>query len=139
MDNNINLKQSSNSMKTKVLLDTNFILIPAKFKVDIYEEIKRIMDVPYELYVLDKSLSELENIIRTQKGREKAFARLGKAILKAKKPKTLKTTSMDYVDSIILGLEGFIVATNDKELRAKLKKKGVRTITLRQKKYLVME
>ena len=126
-------------MRAKVLLDTNFILVPAKFKVDIYEEIKRLMDVPYDLYVLDKSLLELENIIRTQKRREREAGKLAKAILEAKKPKTLKTTSKDYVDNIILGLDGFIVATNDSELRAKLKKRGVRTIVLRQKKYLVME
>ena len=126
-------------MKQKVLLDTNFIMIPAKFKVDIYSEIDRLMEGPYEIYVLDKSLDELEDIIKTQRGREKAAARLAKAILEVKKPKTLKTTSKDYVDNIILGLEGFIVATLDKELRTKLKKGGVRTITLRQKKYLFME
>ena len=126
-------------MKAKVLLDTNFILIPAKFKVDIYSEINRVIEEPYELYVLDKSLDELDSIIETSKGKEKAFARLGKAILKAKKPKTLKTTSMDYVDNIILGLDGYIVATVDHDLRAKLKKRGVRTIVLRQKRYLVLD
>ena len=126
-------------MKSKVLLDTNFILIPAKFKVDIYEEIKRLMNEPYELYVLDKSLKELENIIKTQKGKEKVIARLGKAILLSKKPKTLKTTSKDYVDKVILGLRGYIVATNDKELRLKLKKEGVRTILLRQKNHLIID
>ena len=142
-------------MKTKVLLDTNFIMIPAKFKVDIYSELNRIILEPFELYVLDKSLIELDNIIKLQKGKEREAARLAKAILKAKiklgkaklisasevaeKPKALKTTSMDYVDRIILGLRGFIVATNDKELRLKLKKEGVRTILLRQRKYLVLD
>jgi len=126
-------------MKAKVLLDTNIIMVPGKFKVDIYEEIKRLMDVPYDLYVLDKSLDELDDIIERQRGKEKAAARLAKAILEAKKPKTLKTTSKDYVDNVILGLKGFIVATNDKELRLKLKKEGVRTILLRQKTHLIMD
>jgi uncharacterized protein len=121
----------------KVLLDTNFLLIPAKFKVDIYAELERIFD-KHELFVLDKSLVELDNIIQNQKGAEKAAAKLAKAILEAKKPKTLKTTSKDYVDDVILGLEGYIVATQDKELRDRLKKKGIKTITLRQKKYLVL-
>ena len=126
-------------MIKKILLDTNFIMIPAQFKVDIYSEIERICDFKYELYVLDKTLSELENIIKTQKGRQKAAARLAKAILEAKKPKTLKTTSKDYVDNIILGLKGFIVATLDRELRSRLKKNGVATIVLRQKKYLMLD
>ena len=126
-------------MKKKILLDTNFVMIPAQFKVDIYSEIERICDFPYELYILDKTLNELDNILKTQKGKEKAAARLAKAILEAKKPKVLKTTSKDYVDSIILGLEGFIVATQDKELRLNLKKKGVQTIVLRQKKHLIFD
>lgn len=126
-------------MKAKVLLDTNFLLIPAKFRVDIYSEIERIMPVPFELYVLDKTLDELDTIIATQRGKEKASARLAKAILEAKKPKTLKTTSKDYVDSIILGLKGFIIATQDSELRSMLKKRGVQTIVLRQKKYLMLD
>jgi rRNA-processing protein FCF1 len=126
-------------MVRKVLLDTNFLFIPAQFKVDIYSEIDRICNFPYELYVLDKSLQELDNIIETSKGKEKASARLAKAILEAKKPKTLKTTSKDYVDNIILGLNGYIVATQDKVLRSKLKKNGVQTIVLRQKKYLMLD
>ncbi|HME87194.1 MAG TPA: nucleotide-binding protein [Candidatus Nanoarchaeia archaeon] len=126
-------------MVQKILLDTNFIMIPAQFKVDIYSEIKRICPFKHELYVLDKSLMELDTIIEEQRGKNKAAARLAKAILEAQKPKTLKTTSKDYVDSIILDLEGFIVATQDRVLRADLKKKGVKTIVLRQKKYLILE
>ena len=126
-------------MTEKVLLDTNFIMIPAQFKVDIYAEIKRICPFKYELYVLDKTYLELESIIETQRGKNKAAAKLAKAILEAQKPKTLKTTSKDYVDKIILGLDGYIVATQDKLLRSELKKQGVKTIVLRQKKYLILE
>lgn len=126
-------------MVEKILLDTNFVLIPAQFKVDIYAEIDRICPFKYQLYILDKSLDELESIIETRRGRDKAAAKLAKAILEAKKPKTLKTTSKDYVDNVILDLDGYIVATSDKELRSRLKKKGIKTITLRKKEYLVME
>ena len=123
----------------KIILDTNFIMIPAQFKVDIYSEIDRICNFSYELYVIDKSLIELDTIIEHAKGREKAAARLAKAILEAKKPKTLKTTSKDYVDNIILDLKGYIIATQDSELRSKLRKNGVQTIVLRQKRYLMLD
>ena len=53
-------------MIQKVLLDTNFILIPAYFKVDIYAEINRLMLGKYEVYVLDKTMDELNKIIETQ-------------------------------------------------------------------------
>lgn len=139
MDNLKNLYFIIFSMKQKILLDTNFIMIPAKFKVDIYSEIQRIMAEPYELYILDKSIEELDSIIKTQKGREKASARLAKAILDNIKPKVLKTTSKAYVDKVILGLKGFIIATQDKDLRLKLKRKGIKTIILRKKQHLVLD
>lgn len=120
-------------------MDTNFLLIPAQFGVDIYSEIDRICDFKYELYVLDKSLEELDSLVKTLRGRDKVAVRLSRAILEAKKPKTLKTSAKDYVDNIILGLKGYIVATQDKPLRLKLKKKGVKTIVLRQKKYLIFD
>lgn len=126
-------------MKQKILLDTNFIMIPAQFKVDIYAEIDRLIGTEYELYVLEKSLLELDHIIETRKGKEKASARLAKAILEAKKPKVLKTTSEDYVDDVILGLKGYVVATVDKELRMKLKENGIKTIVLRQKSHLMLD
>ena len=88
---------------------------------------------------VSQTMDELNKIIETQRGKEKAAAKLAKAILEAKKPKTLKTTSKDYVDDLILGWEGYIVATSDRELRRELKKKGIKTIALRQKRYLVLD
>ena len=52
-------------MKT-VLLDTNFLLIPAQFKVDIFSEIDRICTFQYEIAVLDKTIDELNKIIKEQ-------------------------------------------------------------------------
>lgn len=126
-------------MVKKILLDTNFLLIPAQFGVDIYSEINRIMLDKYELYVLDKTLAELDELTKKGRGKDKAAAKLARAILEVKKPKTLKTTSKDYVDKVILGLDGYIVATQDKALKTKLKEKGVKTIVLRQKTHLIID
>jgi hypothetical protein len=126
-------------MIKKILLDTNFLLIPAQFKVDIYSEIARICNFQYELYVMDKTIIELNNIINEGKGKNREAAKLAKSILEAKKPKILKTSAEDYVDNIILGLKGYIVATQDKALRSMLKKHNVKTIVLRQKNHLVLE
>ena len=41
----------------KILLDTNFTLIPAQFKVDIFSELAN-----NKLYILDRTLEELKNI-----------------------------------------------------------------------------
>ena len=45
----------------KILLDTNFLLIPAAFNVDIFSEFNRIFP-KNKLFILDKSIGELRNI-----------------------------------------------------------------------------
>ena len=73
----------------KVLLDTNFLLIPANFRVDIFSEIDRICDFKYQIVVLDKTIDELNKIIEKQKGKHKQAAGLGLKLLKTKHIKIL--------------------------------------------------
>ena len=110
----------------------------SQFKVDIFSELKRICDFPYELFIIDKTINELESIIEEQKGKHKAAAKLALAIIKNKKIKKIKTKE-GTVDELILGIadKDTVVATQDMELKRKLRKKRVSLIVLRQKKYLV--
>lgn len=137
-------------MSTKVLLDTNFFLIPSLFNVDIFTEFQRILP-PYHLFILDKSINELNNIINTQKGKNKQAAKMALSIIKKYKIKIIKTekhinetksTSTRYrVDDLIIDFavkNDYIVATQDKEIKKKLKKQNKKIITLRQKKYLII-
>ena len=126
-------------MIKKILLDTNFLLIPAKFNVDIFSEIERICHFNYELCILDRSVEELEKIKNTKKDKNSIYAKLALALLKNKKIKVIKMKSAENVDDLILGLDGYIVATQDKELADKLKEKEVALIALRQKKYLILK
>lgn len=121
----------------KIILDTNFLLIPAQFKVDIFSEIQRIADFKYQLYVLDKTIDELKKIIKEQRGKHKAAAKLALALVKNKKVKTLKTTGDKYVDDLLVeqSKKGAIIATQDLGLKRRLKKPY---IFLRQKKYLAL-
>ncbi|ENO12016.1 hypothetical protein MBGDC06_00279, partial [Thermoplasmatales archaeon SCGC AB-539-C06] len=70
----------------KIILDTNFLLIPAQFKVDIFDEIDRIILEKYQLFVLDKTIDELKKIIadKKQKMRNRRAAKLGLQLLKSK-------------------------------------------------------
>ena len=43
----------------KIMLDTNFLLIPFQFKVDIFSEIERICNFNYKLCIFEQSLEEL--------------------------------------------------------------------------------
>jgi len=118
----------------KVLLDTNFLLIPGQFKVDIFKEIDRIIDEKYQLFIIDKTLDELEKLIKGNKEKDKKAAMLGKQLIKNKKVRVINTQG-DNVDDIIVKIKDkdTIVATQDKGLRKRLKGD---VIVLRQKKYL---
>lgn len=125
----------------KVVIDTNFLLIPYQFKVDIFSEIRRICSFGYDVCVLDKTVEELEKIMEEQRGKHREAAKLALALLKSKKVKVIKTKEDKSVDDIIVELakrEEHIVATQDKDLKMRLKEKGVPLISLRQGKYLIL-
>ena len=133
----------------KILLDTNFLLIPAAFNVDIFSELNRLFP-RNKLFILDLSIGELKNIELKQKGKYKQEARLGLQMIKKYKISTIKTekhinasksTSTIPVDNLIVDFAltgGYLVATQDKEIKVKLKKQNKKSITLRQKKYLII-
>tara|TARA_B100000315_G_scaffold162706_1_gene151122 strand:- start:11 stop:424 length:414 start_codon:yes stop_codon:yes gene_type:complete len=133
----------------KILLDTNFLLIPAAFNVDIFSEFNRLFP-RNSLFILDKSIYELKHIELNQKGRYKQQAKIGIQMVKKYKITTIKTekhintykstSKILNVDNLIVDFAinyDYIVATQDKEIKAKLKKHNKKAITLRQKKYLI--
>ncbi|MBN2459585.1 nucleotide-binding protein [Candidatus Woesearchaeota archaeon] len=127
--------------KKKVILDTNFLLIPGQFMVDIFTEIERIMDSPFELCIIDTSIGELNKIAATGKEKDKFAAKLALALAIQKNLKTLHSfMSQKSVDDIIVSKAdgNTYVATQDKALRERVKERGARIIGLRQQKYLVM-
>ncbi|MBI2650978.1 hypothetical protein HYX01_00730 [Candidatus Woesearchaeota archaeon] len=120
----------------KILLDTNFLLLPYQFKVDIFTQIDRIM-LDYKLFVLDKTIDELKSILLQQKGKDKDAAKIALKLVSLKNIGILKTDSNKKTDEIIAEVsfkEGFVVATQDKELRQRLREKNIPVIILRKKK-----
>ncbi len=121
----------------KILLDTNFLLIPGLFKLDIFEEIRRIADFPYKLCILAKSIDELEKIIKEQRGKNKRAAELARQLIKSKDLNIMTLNSGKSVDDLLFELkEEYIIATQDKELKKRIKNN---IIVLKQKKYLKLE
>ena len=130
----------------QVVLDTNFLLIPYTLKVDIFSEIKEIMDLPYEICLLDESLNELNKIIETQSGRHKQAAKFALKLIDLKKLVILETKQKDLkrrlnsnelvVDDILLGIanENMIIATQDKEFKKKMSNKGINYNYLKNRK-----
>ena len=128
-------------MLKKILLDTNFLLIPYQFKVDIFTQIDKISTFKYEIFILDKTLEELKKIVREQKGKNKDAAKIALKLISIKNVGVMKTKSHKNTDDVILDIaskEGYIVATQDKDLKRKLINHNVSVIVLRQKKILAV-
>jgi len=132
-------------LKKKVILDTNFLLIPGQFKVDIFTEIERVMNEPYNLCIIDKTINELKGIEIYGKTKDRNAVKLAIALIqnliKQKSLKTINSYSRKSVDDIIVKKsdKNVYVATQDKELKKRVKEHQGRIITLKQKKYLIRE
>ena len=62
--------------KKKIILDTNFLLIPGQFNVDIFTEVERILGEPFELCIVDKSIAELNRLVAVGKEKDRFAAKL---------------------------------------------------------------
>ena len=118
-------------MKT-ILIDTNFLVEIIKNRINLFSELERVCDFNFEVKVLDKTIKELEKINSKE-------SKTGINLIK-KKIKIIKTESNKIVDDILVEIsdENTIVATQDKLLKQKLKQKNIKTLIIRQKKYLVI-
>lgn len=125
----------------KVIFDTNFLFLPIQFRVDIFNEIKDLIGC-FEPIVLSVTIEELKKL--SVKGSEKTRRQ---ALLAMELTKRCKIIHVDVkfgekYDDIILRIakeENCIVATNDRELRRKLRKSNIAVIFLRQKSHLQIE
>ena len=124
----------------KIILDTNFLLVPGQFHIDIFSEIENIMHYNYELYIIDKTIDELKKIVKNAKQVDKSAAKIALKLLEQKNIQIISTKNKEYkiVDDYILEIvtKDYFVATIDKELKKKLLSKGVKIIETKQKKYI---
>jgi rRNA-processing protein FCF1 len=124
--------------KRFILLDTNALLMQFQFSVDIENELRRILDVPYEIVIPDLVVAELHHLARSMAGKER-----GEALMAIRLAHTFQVVkSGGSQDTGILRLAeklNGIVVTNDKILRARLRAKNIANIHLRSKAFLTVE
>lgn len=111
----------------KVVLDTDFLLKSLEYKIRIFKELSRILDFQFTVSILDKTLDELKG---------KKFEKLALKFIKSNNIHIIETKKDKKVDDLLLEIPNITVATQDKELKEKLKKGKISVITIRQKRYL---
>ncbi|MFX0104308.1 MAG: PIN domain-containing protein [Candidatus Hodarchaeota archaeon] len=138
-----------------IVIDSNFILLPFQFKIDFFNEIRLKIEGKLKFIIFQQVLNELESK-RKRDPKATDFARFldsGLSYLERNKDaynieilencKENNETTDDFLIRMLKDLkkesQNVYLATNDSDLRKKVKKEGISIIFLRQKKYLSID
>ncbi len=120
--------------KIKVMLDTNFLLTMIRYKIHGFEDIKQ--KLPTEFFTLSRVLIELKGLGKSDKKVKKEVA-IVEQVLKNNNVKIIDSTSEDVDTELVkLSTQGYIIATNDKFLRQRVKQANGKTIYIRSLTYI---
>ncbi|NJE42820.1 PIN domain-containing protein [Thermococcus sp. GR6] len=126
-----------------VIPDTNFLLVPGQFGVDIISELNRVLDVKFRIVIPNVVLQELDVIERKSRGKDLMAIRMAKKL--AERFETVDIGRFgerpidDQIFDFALNNERVVVCTNDKGLKKRLRAKGIPVVYLRSKKILELE
>jgi rRNA-processing protein FCF1 len=126
---------------TRVILDSNALFVPIQLKIDIFQELKTLLNRNFELVLLKPIQQELERLAKegSPQTRKKALYALKLAekcrIVDAKED----AASPDDVILQTASRWSCPVFTNDRELREKLRNINVPVIYVRQKSRLEID
>ncbi len=124
----------------KVILDSNALFVPLQFKIDIFEELKKLLNMKFELILLSPIRRELEKL--AENGSPKMRKNASYALKMAEKCKLVELdekiagSSPDDVIFQVAREWKSLVFTNDRELRKRLRNINVPVIYVRQKSRL---
>ncbi len=117
-------------MRSKVIIDTNGLMIPGQFGIDIFSELQQLGFFSY--IVPSASVKELEKIASTGRSKDRAAAKIALSLL----DRCTIIEKNGYADNIIIDLAvgmDAAVLTNDTELKKRLCSKGVTNVYLRDR------
>ncbi|MHA1480646.1 MAG: type II toxin-antitoxin system VapC family toxin [Candidatus Thorarchaeota archaeon] len=124
-----------------VVIDTNFLTVPAQFGIDIFSEAERILERRVEYVLLSTAESELnQKLEMAPTTTEKRKFLIAKELIdRCRVVNVDETTSKLPVDDQLLeytiSVKG-VLATNDKELRTRARNRRIPVLIMRGKKKL---
>lgn len=136
------LAENETASTLQVLLDSSFLFIPSQFKVDIFDELTRVLRRRFEPIVISTTYDELHTIVKTGSPKTRQQAALALKIADKCRRFRVKRESRESHDDVIVRIASKIkccVATNDKELRKRLRNRSVAVVYLRQKTRLEVD
>ena len=129
-------------MPTKIIMDTNFLFIQSKFRLDVFEELNKLLGQRVEPIMLSSTYRELQKLAESKSTKTRKEALLGLELAEKCRIVKVERKNTESNDDIILRVAAewkCPVATNDRELRRRLRSVGVSVVFLRQKSRLEVD
>ena len=127
---------------TLVLLDTNFLMIPIRFGVDVNAELERIINISFKLATTTAIIDELRWLKTQVKPSEEKEIIFALALTERLTILNEKLELGEEVDDQLIRLAArgnHIIATTDTELRRRLRKRSIPVVYLRQRRHLAID
>ena len=125
--------------KLKVILDSNALLVPLQFKIDVFSDLERLLNRSFEVILLSSVKREL-----ARKGSPKMRKNASYALKLAKKCRYVEVDfpASELTDDVIVKIAEewkSPVFTNDRKLKQRLRDISVPVIYVRQKSRLEID
>lgn len=131
------------NMPLPVIMDTNFLTVPAQFGVDVFSEAERVLERSIDFVLLDSVVEEINSKLERASRTEARMFRIALDLVErctiVPVDEAAKSTPVD--DQLLIytkSVDG-ILATNDRELKERAKSQGIPVLLLRGKKHLELE
>jgi rRNA-processing protein FCF1 len=126
----------------KVILDSNALFVPLQFKIEVFNDLKRLLNRRFELILLSPVKRELEGL--AEKGSPKMHKNASYALKLADKCKYVEidAPASELIDDVIVRIAKewkAAVFTNDRQLKKRLRDISVPVIYVRQKSRLEID
>ncbi len=126
---------------TKIALDTNFLLVPYKYTIDIFEQMRYLIEGKI-IFVISKGILNELNSISKIKGKTGLSARFALKLIEKNKENILIIPSAGKVDEwlyLYAKENNAIVGTEDLRLKSRLRREKIRMIVIKSKSIVDFE
>jgi rRNA-processing protein FCF1 len=126
----------------KIILDSNALFVPLQFKIDIFEELKTLLNVNLEFILLSQILDELKLLAEKKSPKTRKNASYALKLTEKCKLVNVDRGFFGSPDDVIVEAArkwNSAVFTNDRQLRKRLRNINVPVIYVRQKSRLEID
>ena len=120
-----------------VALDSNMLVSSVKFKIDVFEELRKMLG-KVEFVIPSQVAGELKKIAEENKKNAKVVE-VAKMLMKKNCVETKEVDAEDADSALLKMADSAYIASNDRELRKRIKRVGGKIVYLRKKKILEID